>query len=296
MTNELQLLTTREFNGHSLDCYVEQGNDNNGDFWATREQIGRLLGYANPRKAIKDIHIRNRERLNKFSKTVEMRTLFNGAQNEPPLKNAPMVTVYDFRGLLEICRYSNQPVADKVIDVLWDVADEIRRTGMYMTDGTLDMLKRDPEAFSKLLDEYIQEREKNRQLQEEINREKPFTILGHIVVARPEAIPFKDAADLLSQHGIPTGQNRLYRYCRDKKLLCSRKGRQHNKPTKQAIDKGLFNVQVSGGFNTITLITPEGLKFLSDLLFQENLPIVAMLEQQEHSSSNGKIAFHGSKR
>ena len=165
-----------------------------------------------------------------------------------------------------------------------------------MTDGTLDMLKRDPEAFSKLLDEYIQEREKNRQLQEQINREKPFTILGHIVVARPEAIPFKDAADLLSQHGIPTGQNRLYRYCRDKKLLCSRKGRQHNKPTKQAIDKGLFNVQVSGGFNTITLITPEGLKFLSDLLFQENLPIVAMLEQQEHSSSNGKIAFHGSKR
>ena len=155
MTNELQLLTTREFNGHSLDCYVEQGNDNNGDFWATREQIGRLLGYENPRDAIKKIHRRNKERLDKFSNVIKLATPSRGGQNEPPFGNVQDVTIYDFRGLLEICRYSNQPVADKVIDVLWDVADEIRRTGMYMTDGTLDMLKRDPEAFSKLLDEYI---------------------------------------------------------------------------------------------------------------------------------------------
>ena len=41
------------------------------------------------------------------------------------------VIMYNFKGLLEICRYSNQPVANQVIDVLWDIADEIRRTGSY---------------------------------------------------------------------------------------------------------------------------------------------------------------------
>ncbi len=43
----MEILTTRNFNGVALDCY--KGNDNN-DFWATREQIGQLLGYSHPRQ------------------------------------------------------------------------------------------------------------------------------------------------------------------------------------------------------------------------------------------------------
>ena len=41
------------------------------------------------------------------------------------------VIVYNFKDLLEICRYSNQPKANAVMDFLWAVADEIRRTGSY---------------------------------------------------------------------------------------------------------------------------------------------------------------------
>ena len=41
------------------------------------------------------------------------------------------MTVYSFKGLLEVCRYSNQPKANDVMDFLWNVADEIRRTGSY---------------------------------------------------------------------------------------------------------------------------------------------------------------------
>ena len=56
--------------------------------------------------------------------------------------------MYSFRGLLEICRYSNQPKADAVMDFLYDLADEIRRTGSYrvkcmyrdkaLPDGVMD--------------------------------------------------------------------------------------------------------------------------------------------------------------
>lgn len=125
MVTELQLLTTREFNGHTLDCYVEPEQTDKGDFWVTREQIGALLGYADPSHAIKDIHNRNKERLDKFSSGRKLR------QVEGSRTITRTVIMYDFKGLLEVCRYSQQPNANAVIDVLWEIADEIRRTGSF---------------------------------------------------------------------------------------------------------------------------------------------------------------------
>ena len=121
----MKLLMTKNFNGVQLDCY--KAANVNDDFWATREQIGRLLEYAEPMKSIAKIHERNTERLNKFSTVVNL-TIVEG--NRTVTRD---VIVYNFKGLLEICRYSNQPKANAVIDFLWDIADEIRRTGYYAT-------------------------------------------------------------------------------------------------------------------------------------------------------------------
>ena len=129
--NNMILVKSTTFNGFALDCYVEPTQDDKGDFWATREQIGRLLEYENPRKAIKDIHERHRERLDKFSAIVKLSHPVRGAQNDSPLTNQQNTTIYNFKGLLEICRYSNQPKANAVMDWLWEVADEIRKTGTY---------------------------------------------------------------------------------------------------------------------------------------------------------------------
>ena len=121
MTNALQLYTTKTYNGLELDCYVDASHEETGDFWATREQIGRLLGYAEPRISIANIHNRNKERLDKFSAVINLIT---------PSGTQP-TTLYSFKGLLEICRYSNQPKANDIMDWLWEIADEIRRTGSY---------------------------------------------------------------------------------------------------------------------------------------------------------------------
>ena len=51
----MNLLTTKEFNGVALDCYKAE-NEADG-FWATREQIGRLLGYEYPDVAISKIQV-----------------------------------------------------------------------------------------------------------------------------------------------------------------------------------------------------------------------------------------------
>lgn len=125
MTNALQLYTTKTYNGIEFDCYVESGQQDTGEFWATREQIGQLLGYENPRLSVANIHNRNKERLDKFSRVIKLIT------HEETRDVMRDITVYSFKGLLEICRYSNQPKADAIMDWLWEIADEIRRTGSY---------------------------------------------------------------------------------------------------------------------------------------------------------------------
>ena len=64
---------TRQFNGLQFDCYQDENqNSSDNEFWATREQIGRLLGYAYPVEAIGKIHNRNKERLDKFSRVPKL--------------------------------------------------------------------------------------------------------------------------------------------------------------------------------------------------------------------------------
>lgn len=275
MEHELQLLTTREFNGIKFNCYTEPKQNSADDFWMTREQIGQLLGYANPSDAIKKIHKRNRERMDMFSRGDKL------SLHEETRIVTREVVLYNFKGLLEICRYSNQPVADAVIDKLWEIADDIRRTGMYLTGQTLETLKRDPEAFQKLVERYAEERAENRKLREQIASDRAFTNLGRIVLGLPGSMTFKDAADLLSEHGFEVGQNRLYQKCREKKLLCSRKGRQWNRPSKTALDRGLFNVELSGKFGVITVVTPKGLSLLTEMLAEETYPLLMLIERAE---------------
>ena len=123
--NKLVLVKQTEFEGTPFDCYVKPKQEDKGDFWATREQIGRLLEYENPEISVANIHNRHSERLDKFSTLTKLIRVEGGREV------AREVTVYSFKGLLEVCRYSNQPKADAVMDWLFDVADEIRRTGRY---------------------------------------------------------------------------------------------------------------------------------------------------------------------
>ena len=280
MEHNLQLLTSRNFNGVTLDCYVEPQQNDNGEFWATREQIGRLLGYSDPVDAIKKIHKRNKARLDRFSRGDKL-----SLQATNGVIEQRSVILYNFKGLLEICRFSNQPTADAVIDCLWDIADEIRRTGMYFTDGVLHQIENDPSTFNQLLNRYVDVTRKNRKLKKALDDAQPLVTLGKTVLALQGAISFGDAAHLLAQKGIDIGQNRLYAWGRDNGLLCKRKGKQWNQPTQKAIERGLLNAQIEGGFRVVAMVTPQGLLYLSNIFTQEQLPLIALLEAAENSNN-----------
>ena len=134
MSRDLQLITSRQFDGFTLDCYVEPNQEDKGAFWATSEQIGQLLGYVDPDVAIRKIHMRNKERLDKFSTSTKL------VRVEGERTVTREMRIYNFMGLLEICRYSQQDTANNVIDTLWAIADEIRRTGSYSTKKNDDEL------------------------------------------------------------------------------------------------------------------------------------------------------------
>lgn len=131
----MELVATKQFGDVAFQCYQDSNQDSSeqevrNEFWATREQIGQLLEYGYPREAISKIHERHPERLDKFSKTIRLADMKSQSQADSSF-NPHDTMVYSFKGLLEICRFSNQPKADAVMDFLWEVADEIRRTGSY---------------------------------------------------------------------------------------------------------------------------------------------------------------------
>lgn len=67
--NNLKLITTENFEEVTPCDFWADIND---EYFLTREQIGRALGYNNPTKAIDNIHHKHEERLNKFSTTVTL--------------------------------------------------------------------------------------------------------------------------------------------------------------------------------------------------------------------------------
>lgn len=282
---ELKLATKRNFNGNELACYIEQNPDTpqeKWDFWATREQIGKFLGYSKPRIAIGKIHQRNRERLDKFSTSVQLANPKKGDTNlTTPSENVQTITVYSFRGLLEICRFSNQPNANKVIDILWDIAYEISQTGYYAIPAVKNQFDELRYQNSLLRQQVDILQAQNNCLKKYIEDNSSFTLLGQVITPVKGVLSFGEAAKLFAQNGIKTGQNRLIKKAREKKLLAKRKGRQHNQPTQKAIDKGYIVMVVPVGSKGTPYITMKGMQFLAHELASEQFPLLALLADCE---------------
>jgi|SRR5699024_10553770 len=110
----LQLAVKEMFEENEMNIYQ---NDNN-DVFMTREQIGQALEYSNPRKSVKTIHSRNKERLDQFS---------TGAQIDTPSRGKQETVIYNEKGIYEILRYSKQPKADAFYDWVYDLLSKLRK-------------------------------------------------------------------------------------------------------------------------------------------------------------------------
>lgn len=130
-----------------------------GDFFMTRQQIGQALEYDNPKDAIKDIHRRHKERLDKFS--VERKLTSTDGKNYKTV-------LYSAKGVYEVCRWSRQPKADEFYDHVYDILEGLRlgylkllverNTPLWIEQRTQGKLIRNAETdVIKKLIQYAQE-------------------------------------------------------------------------------------------------------------------------------------------
>ena len=234
-----------------------------GESWFVAKDVCDILGLANARKSVKSLD--NDE---KSSVTISYGTSPKGGN--------PNMTVVNEPGMYKLIFKSRKSEAKEFTRwVTHEVLPQIRQHGMYLTDKVAEVASTDPTAFDELLARYVSECKKSQELRERLDADRAFTNLGHVVLALPGSMTVQAAAHFLAQ------QNRLFKRCREEGFLCKRKGRQYNQPTQKAIERGLFNAEISGGFRPIAMVTPKGLSYLTEKFAVETYPLLVLMESQE---------------
>lgn len=77
---------------------------------------------------------------------------------------------------------------------------------------------------------------------------KPKAIFADAVNVSQQTILVGDLAKMISQNGVEIGQNRLFKWLREKGYL-HKQGSQYNRPVQRFIDQGLFKVKESSHAN-----------------------------------------------
>jgi len=246
---KLELVKSGEFLGVQCDFYKDQDNN----IYMTREQIGQALQYKNPLISISNIHNRNKERLDKFSVLTRLVSTDGKQYN---------TTLYTEKGIYEICRLSNQPVANDFYDWVYDQITLIRKTGGVINDkelfietyfGALDGARK--ELIKGFMAQIEEQQKRISEMQPKVDKwEAYMDSKGNITVEK-----FAKALN------IPNiGRNKMFKILKEYKIL-----RDNNLPYQDYINRGYFDVIVNvvNGFNiTQTLVTPKGAEWLYDKL------------------------------
>lgn len=126
--NPMTVVTSKPFGALSMDVY----EDNNHQYYMTREQIGTALECKDPRKYIAKIHERNADRLDSLSTVVKLTTVEGGITKERE------IICYSLRGVMEICRFSRRPKADAFMDFCWDIMESLMRGDSVLATPKMD--------------------------------------------------------------------------------------------------------------------------------------------------------------
>lgn len=123
---KLRLVRQGDFLGTKCDFYVDNASNN---IYMSRTQIGYALSYKNPQDAIKKIHQRHYEQLEK--RYIEV-VGDNLSPRPKDLGKKTSIFMYDERGILDVVRWSTSNVADNYFDWVYSIIQEIKKNGYYI--------------------------------------------------------------------------------------------------------------------------------------------------------------------
>lgn len=222
----------------------------NNETYFVGKDVADILGYSNSRDALSK-HVDSDDKL-----TSQIAT---AGQNRNQ-------TIINESGLYSLILSSKLPQAKEFKRwVTSEVLPTIRKNGMFATDELLD----NPDFAIATLQKLKEEREAKRQLEAQIEADKPKVIFADAVSASKSSILIGELAKLLKQNGIDIGQNKLFQWLRLNGYLINRKGESWNQPTQRSMELGLFqlkktNINHPDGHttvNTTTKVTGKGQQY-----------------------------------
>lgn len=295
LLGNLELVKQGDFLGTKCDFY----KDTNDNIYMTREQIAEALEYKDE-EYVKKLHKNNQKtfdslsvEISRFERVGITDTLPLNADFNPLHNLQPNTLLYNEDGIYEITFLSRQPRADEFRAWVRERIKEIRKFGFTTQtneDGTHNVQamaeflhgKEDSAgklAFIALAEWKIKatiELEKQKDLitaqNEELEKQKPKVKFAEQIAYSNDVISVNSMAKLLHKNEINIGQNRLYEWLRNNKLVMRIKENKQwsNIPTQKAVDKGILVAEEKSFLDkygnkrikTATKITPKGQYFI----------------------------------
>lgn len=196
--------------------------------WFPAIKVAEILGYTNPRKAIRD-HAKE--------KGVTIRSvLSNGGMQDKKF--------IDEGNLYRLITRSKLPQAERFEEWIFeDVLPVIRKHGIYATDDVIENTLNNPDYIINVLTEYKKEKEQNLLLQQEVETNKPKVLFADSVAGSDNSILVGELAKLLKQNGVDVGQNRLFKWLRNNGYLIKKSGESYNLPTQKSMDLEILDIK-----------------------------------------------------
>lgn len=215
-----------------IDCYEKEGTA-----FLKLETVARGLGF--PQIAASGNEVVRWERVRKYLAELDVPTCGDdGFIPENIFYRLAM------KAKNEVAEKFQAKIADEVIPA-------IRKHGAYMTPETIEKALTDPDTIIQLATTPKEERAARLALEGKVEADKPKVLFADAVAASHTSILVGDLAKLLRQNGVDIGQNRLFRFLREKSYLCG-KGERYNLPTQRSMDAGWFEIKET------TIGNPDG--------------------------------------
>lgn len=196
----------------------------NNEPYFVGKDVAEILGYTNSRQALKN-HV------DEDDKGVSKCDTPGGKQD---------LVIINESGLYSLILSSKLPQAKEFKRwVTSEVLPTIRKNGMYATDELLD----NPDFAIAALQKLKEEREAKKQLEAQIEADRPKVIFSDAVSASHTSILVGEFAKIMRQNGADMGQNRMFAWLRENGYLISRKGSDRNMPTQKSMELGLFEIK-----------------------------------------------------
>lgn len=244
------------FNFHGQDVRTVTIN---GEPYLVGKDVAEILGYSRPDNAIRN-HVDDEDKLvHQFSASGQNRNM----------------TVINESGFYALVLSSKLPRAKEFKRwVTSEVLPTIRKNGMYATDELLD----NPDFAIATLQKLKEEREAKKQLEAQIEADRPKVIFSDAVSASHTSILVGEFAKIMRQNGADMGQNRMFAWLRENGYLISRKGSDRNMPTQKSMELGLFEIKETTinhsdghiSINKTPKITGKGQLYFADKLLSKD--------------------------